>query len=110
MENSFFLKCLLPVCVGVSDHTRKSLIYSVQTTVITDEALYCTQNVHQTIVCITLQLVNYPIAYLWSSTSYIYTTVNSRLIYSVIITVGTSKSFQLGDRDWLSFCALSSVE
>jgi hypothetical protein len=33
------LICLLPLCWGVSSHTRHSLIYCVQTTVITDEAL-----------------------------------------------------------------------
>jgi hypothetical protein len=48
----------------VSSHTRHSLVYCVQTTVITDEAL-----LHTECCCSILQLVNYPIVDLWSSNS-----------------------------------------
>jgi hypothetical protein len=63
MANGLLI-CLSPLCWGVSSHTRHSLIYWVQTTVITEEAL-----LHMECFCSILQLVNYHIVDLWSSNS-----------------------------------------
>jgi hypothetical protein len=54
----------LPLCWGVSSHTGHSLIYRVQTNVITDEALLHTECCYSI-----LQLVNYSIVDHWSSNS-----------------------------------------
>jgi hypothetical protein len=43
MENGCLLICLLPLCWGVSSHTRHSLVHWVKTTVITDESLHRTE-------------------------------------------------------------------
>jgi hypothetical protein len=56
--------CLLPLCWAVSSHTRHSLIYWVQTTVITNEAV-----LHTECCCSILQSVNYHLVDLWTSNS-----------------------------------------
>jgi hypothetical protein len=96
------------LCWVISGHTRNSLIYSLQTTLIIGEAL-----LH--IECPPDKLLQYsltgklsyrlPLEFQFLNSHHSQQPLNLSWV-----TVGTSKSFPLGIRDWFLFCILQLLK